>query len=171
MDIRLNIIKMGMIKRLQCSGCVCGHDPAECSSFRPIEDTVGFSCQGWVPGTLIIPDPGLICLGLPKGFNIVGPFIQKAELGKQRYVNLFSSPEDLPKREVSATNLFEGYWNKLNVPVWAMEYDGYLFVKTYAPRKNIMWVSVIKGGTMALFDSYPDVPRPINVADFVDFID
>lgn len=170
MNVSLNVLQKKMVQDFQCAGCTCGHDPDECSSFNPTNSHGGFSCAGWVPGTFLMPSPGLICLGLPKGFNIVGNHIAEAPLGKLGYICLYESPESLPEDPVSATNIFSGYWNKLNIPVWAMEHEGYLFVKTYSPRKNMMWVSVIKGGTMSLFDAYPNVPKPINVAEFLEQI-
>ena len=170
MNISLSVIQKNMIKNFQCDGCVCGSDPDECSAFKPNKHCGAFFCESWIPGTICAPSPGLICLGLPKGFNIIGEHITGEAIRKFGYIFLHESPDDILKNPISATNIFSGYWNKLNIPVWAMEHKGYLFVKTYSPRKNRMWVSVIKGATMSLFDSYPDVPRPINVAEFVDQI-
>ena len=56
-------------------------------------------------------------------------------------------------------------WDKLNVPVWAMVKDGFLFVRTFAPRINRTWIDVIEHGTMDM------VPNAINVSEFIDEID
>lgn len=56
-------------------------------------------------------------------------------------------------------------WDRLNVPVWAMVDDGFLFVRTFAPRVNMSWVDVIEGGDLSM------VPNAINVGAFVGEID
>lgn len=56
-------------------------------------------------------------------------------------------------------------WDKFNVAVWALEKDGHLFVRTYAPRINFAWVDVIEGGTLLL------VPTAINVGAFTENFD
>lgn len=56
-------------------------------------------------------------------------------------------------------------WSRFNVAVWAMERDGFLFVRTYMPRVDVTVVDVIEGGTLAL------VPDAVNVGEFVDEID
>jgi len=93
---------------------------------------------------------GLLCLGLPKGFCRVSGHKDKSEA----HVRIF---------------LKEGYdahWdNRFNIPVWAMEQDGFLFVRTFMPRVDITVVDVIEGGTLAL------VPGAVNVGEFIDEID
>ena len=57
------------------------------------------------------------------------------------------------------------FWDKFNIPVWAMVKDGFLFVRTYAPRTNQTFVDAIEGGTLEL------VPQAIDVSKFYDAMD
>lgn len=54
---------------------------------------------------------------------------------------------------------------RLNVPVWAMVEDGYLFVRVFRPRVNSTCVVVVQDGSLEM------CPNAINVADFLDSID
>lgn len=138
-----------MIQEFQCSGCVSGMD-TKCGRFKlwRLEDQ--FACQSQCAGTrhLGIAN-GLMALGLPKGFDRVG----QAEGRQQEIYVRLSEKSDL------------GEWDKCNVAVWALEQDGYLFVRTYSPRINKAYVDVIKGGKLA------QVPGAINVGKFKDDID
>ncbi len=135
-----------MVKEFQCAGCVVGHN-TKCGKYDPQPMNNGTSCKSWVAGTTILPAVGRIALGLPKGFNRFGE-------GKL-YIRLHqgTTPD----------------WNKFNVPVWAMEKDGFLFVRTYSPRVNATIVDVIEGGTFDLFkerrESVVDVGAFINEID------
>jgi hypothetical protein len=95
-----------------------------------------------------------IALGLPKGFHKPGiDWAAKPPRAHNtmaiRLWPLGSAPE----------------WNRFNVPVWAMEQESHLFVRTYSPRLNDGCVDVIEGGTLAM------VPNAIDVAQFIDEID
>ena len=145
------IKQVEMVERFQCPGCVCGGN-TECGSYRFTEEER--RCVGHVLGTMI----GLgnsIALGLPKGFNKPGLD--------------FSNPNRIRARNTIDVRFWafgeEPGWDHLNVPVWAMEQDGFLFVRTFAPRVNMSWVDVIEGGTLEM------VPRAIDVAAFIDQID
>ncbi len=94
-------------------------------------------------------------LGMPKGFNKVGPL----SADHPGPIRLWTDDDK---------GLRSGSWNKFNVPVWAMEHDGHLFVRTFSPRVNILYIDVIKGGTMELLKDFPAV---YNVSDFIDEID
>jgi hypothetical protein len=139
--------KLEMVENFQCPGCVCGSD-TKCGNFRtePLTPNDG-ACQNHVAGTYVM-SKGKLCLGLPTGFNQVGI---------------------LPKELKSNIRLFESFdptlYNHLNVPVWAMEKDGFLFVRCFCPRKNYSFVDVINGGKLS------DVPNAIDVGKFVDQID
>jgi len=39
-------------------------------------------------------------------------------------------------------------YDKFNVPIWAMEMDGYLYVRCYLLRNNWLFVDVVKGGKL-----------------------
>jgi hypothetical protein len=56
-------------------------------------------------------------------------------------------------------------WDRFNVPVWAMEKDGFLFVRTFAPRLDEGSVDVIEGGTLKM------VPQAIDISPFIDEMD
>lgn len=141
-----------LVEEFQCPGCVCGMDTT-CGAYK--YDPNEMRCTGHVLGT-IIAGVGNIALGMPKGFNKPG-WRQTDRQEKDRT----RSTMDI-RLWVKGTS---PEWNRLNVAVWAMEKDGYLFVRTFAPRVNTTWVDVIEGGTMDL------VPVAINVADFIDEID
>ena len=98
-----------------------------------------------------------IALGLPTGFNRDG----------FEYIRLY-------------TKMPPSFWNHLNVPIWALEKDGYLFVKTYSPRINKVYVEVIKDGkisdmtfdrTATLGESRLKDFKPINVGEFIEEIE
>lgn len=144
--IELPTVQKEMIEEFQCPGCVCGIDPSSCDKFK-LEEAGYFRCSSHVLGTFISPNVGPIVLGLPKGFCRMGHSL------KGPYLRLWSDPAK------------SFGWNDCNVPVWAMEKDGYLFVRTFMPRLNLSVVDVIKGGTLAL------VPGAIDVSKFIDEID
>lgn len=136
-----------MIEEFQCPGCMVGSD-VKCGKFKLWRE-YGVSCVGHFPSTMLMPG-GHIALGLPRGFNKLGD--AKEARQERAYIRLWvkgTKPE----------------WDKLNVPVWAMEEDGYLFVRTYSPRVNLTFVDVIQGGKLE------DAKGAINVAEFKDQID
>ncbi len=139
-----------MIEQFQCPGCVCG-DNTSCSEYKYSEDDR--RCMGHVLGTMISLG-NTIALGLPKGFNKPGINWEHKPLRARNTIDVRLWPEG----EVFG-------WDKLNVAVWAMEADGYLFVRTFAPRVNLSWVDVIESGTLAM------VPGAIDVLVFLNEID
>lgn len=149
--VELSDIELEVIGEMQCPGCTCGCAPAnECESFKPDRE-FGFRCDAHSGGTPIT-GMGWIYLGLPKGFNRVGAFRAKGDNDRSNNIRLWIHPN-------------APFFDNLSVPVWAMEKDGYLYVRTYLPRINLTFVDVIKGGTMEL------VPGAENVAEFIDEID
>ena len=140
-----------MIEKFQCPGCTLGCN-TECVTLHK-EGDISFWCDSHSAGTIIMG--GKIALGLPKGFDKVGALTNSLNYDRRSTnIRLFSSSE----------KIFE--YNFFNVPVWAMEKDGYLFIRTYCPRINISFVDVIKGGKRE--EICPDAQ---NVADFLDDID
>lgn len=154
-----NVTENEMVQEFQCSGCVSG--PFEDCYQRVQEDASAssFRCGKHCLGTTIL-GRGRIALGLPKGFNKEG----------FEYIRLHTSmPTDL--------------WNHLNIPVWVLERDGYLFVKTFAPRINKVWVDVIKGGKIddmpalksstgrAVFGANVPLAAIYDVGEFIEEID
>lgn len=139
-----------LVRQFQCPGCVAGCDTT-CGAYKWSDAEM--RCTGHVLGTMI----GLgnsIALGLPKGFCKPG---------------IDWSQEPLRARNTMDIRLWiagtKPEWNRLNVPVWAMVDDGFLFVRTFAPRVNMSWVDVIEGGDLSM------VPNAINVGEFVSEID
>lgn len=133
-----------MIEQLQCPGCVCGSD-TKCGNFKLTEHTPGSaSCDGHVPGTTMMPG-GKILLGMPTGFN---------KIRDNKLTIRFFPHGEKPS------------YDHLNVPVWAMEYEGSLFIRVYCPRITTSYLDVVEKGTRAEF-----CPQALDVAEFVDTID
>ena len=147
-----------LIEKFQCPGCVAGSN-VKCGHFKPenhyqtdIDDGF-FCCQSHVLGTLVSPPGHHVALGLPKGFNRAGDgFMGTNEPVSQMVIRIWARTKD---GSINAPK-----WDVFNVPVWALEEDGFLFVRTYMPRTNRPAVDVIEGGTLAL------VPKALNVAEF-----
>ncbi len=143
--------KEKLINEFQCPGCVSGPDPDSCESFEFYEREDSCGCNNHVPGTRLGGvRSGLLCLGLPKGFCRVAGHKDKIE----PHIRIY--PKDDFKNDI---------WSRFNIAVWAMEKDGFLFVRTYMPRIDVTAVDVIEGGTLAL------VPDAVDVGEFVDGID
>ncbi len=149
--------QLQLIQEYQCAGCVAGHDPETCEAFA-LSDRYGFACSAHVFGTSIM-GVGPLALGLPKGFCRPG-------------FEMMPGGEADPKgrRNTIAIRMWTDgahpKWDRFNVPVWAMDQDGALFVRTYAPRLNLTFVDVVDGGKRAEL-----CPDAIDVAAFVDGID
>ncbi len=143
-----------MIEEFQCPGCVCGSDTL-CGNFEIINKDTN-RCENHVLGTMI-GFGNSVALGLPCGFN--KPGIAHDNSGKEPP----TARNTMDIRFWLKGNYPE--WNHLNVAVWALEKEGFLFVRTFAPRINICWVDVIQGGGLKL------VPNAIDVSTFIDEID
>ncbi len=167
--INLPVIRREMIKEHQCSGCTCGSDPETCEAFSLAGEEGWFNCSGWSPGTYI-GGVGNIALGLPTGFNKMGTCMTREHVRSGFFLVMFESPSDIPTGRGNMS-IFDGWYNRLNVPTWAMEKDGYLYVKVASSRKMEFRIEIIKGGTMEMFKQYTDFNPPINVGEFVDQID
>jgi hypothetical protein len=137
-----------MVKKFQCPGCVRGSS-TECGSYTPNDA----GCNAHVLGTLVL-GVGNIALGLPKGFNRPG-FAGPDRPLSRMLIRLFPEKSRMP---------FE--WDNSNVAVWALEKDGYLFVRTCMPRLGMLATDVIEGGTL---DMCPK--GTIDVGKFYDEID
>lgn len=144
-------MELQMIEEFQCPGCLSGKD-TKCGNFKLIDDEGCFYCDSHSPATYT-PSFGKFVLGLPKGFSRLG-FYEK--IPNMSYIRLWNDSRN--------PNL-KKHWNKLNVPVWALVKDGYLFVRTYAPRNNWVWVDVVKDGTLEL------VPGAIDISEFYNEMD
>ena len=136
-----------MVEKFQCPGCVCGSDTS-CGTYN--YDKTYLMCTSHILGT-IFTGIGHVALGFPKGFCRPG-FNEDWVTKNKMSIRLFLEG-DKPK------------WDNSNTPVWAMEKDGFLFVRTFAPRINHCWVDVIENGTLDI------VPNTIDVSKFYDEID
>lgn len=148
-----------MIEEFQCPGCTCGYKTNECDAFDFTNQDTGCWCLGHSAGTIIM-GLGKIALGMPKGFNRVGTILTGFEddndRNRRRRTNIRLTTETLK----------ESPYDEFNVPVWAMEKDGYLFIRVMCPRINYTYVDVIKGGKIK------DIcPNAIDVGKFWDEID
>lgn len=146
-----------MVERFQCPGCIAGSD-VKCGRFEWKDR----HCNSHIAGTILL-GCGNIVLGLPKGFNKTGFYLDRStgKLESANKIELYLY--DKTEQDQAA------FWNNCNVPVWAMERDGYLFIRVYMPRINHSMLQVIEGGTL---QSIKDKGfNPLNVADFEDEID
>lgn len=147
---KFSIGQHGMVEKFLCPGCVCGMD-TNCGKYDPSED-YGYMCGGHVLGTSINLSIK-IALGLPKGFNRSAPMEDRKSGMVKMNIRLFSRGCRKPE------------YDHLNVAVWAMEQDGFLFVRTYCPRIADQYVDVIEHGTLDM------VPDAVDVSKFYDDID
>lgn len=156
--IKLHVLRE-MVEKFQCPGCVAGSD-TQCGSYEIADTgTGGFNCSSHVVGTSIV-GIGQILLGMPKGFNRVGLRLDALNPHKF-YIRLH--PQDA-----------QIMWNKFNIPMWAMEHEGHLFVRTYSPRINLAYIDVFQGWTLADIQAHCEpgfTPSVVNVGEFIDEID
>ena len=147
-----------MVEKFQCPGCASGSD-TECGKFKPYSAD-GFCCENHCMGTMVATSvAGIVtfALGLPKGF---------CRKGFERIRLYTKMPTDV--------------WNHLNIPVWVLEQNGYLFVKTYSPRICLTFIDIIKGGKSSDINTMADATagkshlqqfKPINISEFIGEID
>ncbi len=133
--------ELEVINTIQCPGCACGVNTTECDSFKFEREEGFYSCDNHCPGTMI-SGIGTIFLGLPHGFNhTIKMEVSYGKVVRLPYIRLWN---EMPSQT----------WNRLNIPLWALEKDGFLYVKTACPRKCIYVVDVIVNGKVA------DMPIP-----------
>ena len=125
--LELTDIVKKAIEEYQCPGCVAGSD-IECGKFaQDLEENL--SCIEHTHGTMIgAPGLGIIefFLGLPNGFNRVGP-------NKGMRPLIYNKFEDCD-------------WNlddKWNVPVWShVNSDNHTLVRVFCPRNNTGFIHI-----------------------------
>lgn len=146
-----------MIEEFQCVGCVGGSD-TDCGRFVQ----AAASCKSHVAGTELL-GVGAILLGMPKGFNKTGHHYDANGKFVSNYrVDIWFYPPGAAKEAI-------GVYNYLNVPVWAMEKDGNLFVRVFMPRVNASFTQVVAGGTINMIEDAGF--NPFNVSEFEGDID
>ncbi len=153
---KLTVVEM--VEKFQCVGCLYGPGPASCEKYGLYENGGFAFCQGHVAATFMT-GAGRLALGLPKGFNRYGE-----DRGRD--------PETLAKTAVSRMLIRlhperMPSWDRLNVPVWKMVQEGFLFVRTYAPRTNYCFVDVVQSTEI----DAPALAGAIDVGTFYDAID
>lgn len=144
-----------LISEFQCPGCLHGPTAKQGCSKYSLEAGYGFKCQNHVLGTHFLHIGTSIALGLPKGFN-------------RPTIDFSKNPPTSSHTRMEIRIWANGAaptWDKFNVAVWAMEKDGFLFVRTVSPRVARIYVDVIENGTLAM------VPNAIDVSQFYDDID
>lgn len=141
-----------LIEEFQCPGCVCGHKPDSCERFK-LEICKYVRCTNHISGTRAFPGGINFCLGLPKGFNRCGFDTHNEEWANNMLIRIWEGGS-------------HPVWDKFNVPVWAMEEKGFLFVRTYMPRMNRGMTDVIEDGKIKEL-----CPNIIDVSEFIDEID
>ena len=114
-------LQIKMVEQFQCPGCSCGTN-TESGCFKASQTTL--SCDNHSAGTFA-GGIGNFNLGLPKGFNRIGPMDKTIQKSNIRLL------DKLPEYDV------------FNMPLWALEKDGYLFVVVAFPRLHQMWVDVV----------------------------
>jgi hypothetical protein len=142
-------IERTMIETFQCPGCVCGSN-VECEAYK-LERDEFFRCASHVAGTLAVPG-GRFVLGLPTGFAKVGELDPKLH-GASTNIRLWQKGT-------------RPHWDRCNLPVWGIEKDEHLFVRTYMPRLNVACVDVIEDGRLKEL-----CPNAVDVGAFVEEID
>lgn len=163
MPDQINVKFIEAIEKFQCVGCVNGSD-IKCGMFK--EQHYGNGCNNHSAGTFM-SGSGKIALGLPKGFNKVG----KLPDNMSTNIRIFES-----EKIKVAFNIF-------NLPTWTMEYEGYLFVRTYVPRVDMSFVDIFidgkekdidvefSGKHISNFDSKNAIYKSVDVSLFQELID
>jgi len=148
-------IQLKMIEDIQCPGCIHGTNPETCKSFEFHNERDFFVCKNWRPSTFM-GGVGRLALGLPRGFCRTG----MVEFGDTQFTYI----------RLHETSSVE--YDKFNIPVWAMEKDGYLYVRCYSPRCNWLFVDVVKDGKLeqASFKDGDYEHKAVDVGKFYDQI-
>jgi len=136
-----------MVEKFICPGCLHGIN-IQCGKYE-LSALVG-RCSAHVIDTHD-QIKGYFMPGLPDGFNRVG--MEMPELSNNDRMLVICWPLDSHMHLV---------WNNFNVPVWAKEEGGFLFVRTFRPRINRGSVDVVECGTVGM------VPSAIDVSNFDD---
>jgi hypothetical protein len=153
--------QLKMISDTQCPGCGYGYDARDCKWFQFVEPTDAgrtfFRCDKHAPATYHTV-MGKLLIGLPRGFCRLGPQWDALLHTENR------------TQEAGFIRLWEEdqapEFDKFNIPVWALEHKGYLFIRTFMPRVNWTLVDVIENGKLQAI-----CPHAVNVGEFYDEID
>lgn len=117
------------IETYQCPGCSFGSD-ISCFE-KDKHDLENKGCGKHCAGTLILPGPGRVFLGLPHGFDRLGR-ISGSNYGEDPKIVIFEKFSEY-------TNAFgQNQYDKWNIPLWKhLNKSGHTIVRWIAPRRNI----------------------------------
>jgi hypothetical protein len=119
------------IAEYQCTGCVSGPDAPACPQFK----NHGLGCVNHVPGTSGLAE-GTFYLGLPKGFNRLGP--NKFVPNYRNNLEVYPSMDALLETK-SLNSIF-------SLPVWLhIDRYGNTIIRWFSPRVNWGWSTVTLG--------------------------
>lgn len=132
--MELPLLRKQMVEEFQCPGCSAGLNTSS-GCFEP--DDASLACANHSAGTYI-SGIGNVNLGLPRGFNRLGPIGKNLQRSN---IRLF---ERMPNYDI------------FNVLVWVQSHTvdegdhkrNYLLVRTYIPRTNVTFVDVIADATV-----------------------
>lgn len=115
------------VKEYQCPGCV-GGPPLECYT-----EGFGLGCDKHCAGTAI-SGLGRIFLGMPKGFNRLGPC-------DDLKIDIFETFTNAMQRF--------GNYDLFNMPIWKyLDNHGNTFVRGISPRINNPFLHIILGNAL-----------------------
>lgn len=132
------------IEEYQCPGCVCGMD---ITCFEASTDSVG--CGKHVAGTMI-SNIGSIFLGMPRGFNRLGPRLEN----EQMPIFIFEELKD-------------GWdYGKFNVPTWKhKDKFGNVLIRGMCPRVNFTFIHIFLEDCMDKIDCLEITEKDISEMD------
>jgi hypothetical protein len=140
---RLNMNEF--VKEYQCIGCTSGG--IGCFS----KSEADLSCKKHSPGTVLL-GAGTIMLGMPKGFNRLGP-------AENANISIFETYEDFMKE-------YANIKTKYCVPVWRyVNKDKHTFLRIYNPRINIAEIIIILEDCSKEFTCIEITQEDINFMD------
>lgn len=136
------------VKEYQCPGCTKG--PAlECYKKSDYSN----SCADHCAGTFMLTT-GNFFLGMPKGFNRVGPIKSENKFMPQIYKNWDEF-----------SDIYQGY-DKFNVPVWKhLDEHGNTLIRGLQPRTNAPFLHIILEDVMEKIDCREITKEEIDAMD------
>jgi len=131
------------IESHQCPGCVVGSD-IECFE----ANHTGVGCGKHVAGTRTFPGVGKIYLGMPTGFNRLGPH-------EKMNIYIFETFESSGWK-----------YNMFNIPAWKYLNDqGHTIVRGLMPRRNEPFLHIFLENCMDKIDCIEIKDEDINQMD------
>lgn len=124
------------VKTYQCPGCSQGYFP-KCFN----KSIYGENCRNHAPGTFSL-GPGLLFLGVEKGFNRLGPLSAKI-MPLCIYKDEEQFRYDFSPQYKATSFKDNGLYDNFNVPVWKyLDENGNTFVRGLSPRINTPFLHI-----------------------------